>query len=57
MRRKRNNIIKVAPIALLLALTSCASSKKDDVEVSDMINNANNYILVNKDSITSDFRN
>lgn len=57
MRRKRNNIIKVAPIALLLALTSCVSSKKDDVEVSDMIKNANNYILENKDSITSDFRN
>ena len=45
MRRKRNNIIKVAPIALLLALTSCVSSKKDDDEVSDMIKNANNYIL------------
>ena len=57
---KRKKIKKVLLPLMVFASTltfvSC-DTNKEKYEVSDMVSNANNYILENKDSITSEYRN
>jgi len=44
-------------LGLLLALASCSNSKTIKLDVSFAVSNANQYIIDNKDSVPSDYRN
>ena len=53
----RNIVKAITSLLLVTSLVSCANSKPEAFEVSDLITNANNYISENKENVVKDFRN